>query len=470
MLRSFSKRLVMLQVALVVGLLTMLTVVHAIAGFVLYAKAVERIDVEIASRVASQIDEELTEHRSLAEAARAAVPHVAQPAARILVFDEGRHLVFGVRSSRRERGEGTPPPDDHHPSPEGHEPSNADRAWRALGALVGLHGAEAAFHGGTVVVVVPSLHGYGHQMDTYLGETLPFALLGILIAVYAGRKIAAQAIAPLLDVTAGLRSLAAGDFTPRPIATASRDEIGELARAYNDAGIHVQRAFAERERAELHVRQFIADAGHELRTPLTVVMGYLDALKDGIVNDPSKAGRVYATMLGECRRMRGTIQQLIYLARLDTGDPPANAPVDLRGLVRELVATLQPLASRLELMLPPGDVAITVLGDRGELREAVSNVVDNALKYAADAPTRVALTVDDREATILVEDRGAGMSSDDVAHAFDRFHRGSDRGEIEGSGLGLAIAKRSVERMNGRIALVSAPGEGTTVRIVMPLA
>jgi signal transduction histidine kinase len=111
-----------------------------------------------------------------------------------------------------------------------------------------------------------------------------------------------------------------------------------------------------------------------------------------------------------------------------------------------------------------------VLADRGELREAISNVLDNALKYAGETLIRCSLSAEDRTAIVEVTDHGAGMSEEDVAHVFDRFHRGSDRGEIEGSGLGLSIVKRSIERIGGQVTLASRLGQGTTVTIRLPLA
>ena len=109
----------------------------------------------------------------------------------------------------------------------------------------------------------------------------------------------------------------------------------------------------------------------------------------------------------------------------------------------------------------------TIEADRGELAEAVWNVVENALKYAPDAPIHLRAARINGHATITVRDEGPGMSEAERLHAFERFYRGDQRGEITGSGLGLAIAKRAVERSGGDIAIDSAPGHGTAVIITI---
>ena len=115
-----------------------------------------------------------------------------------------------------------------------------------------------------------------------------------------------------------------------------------------------------------------------------------------------------------------------------------------------------------------GLVIMEDLGDdRVELSEALWNVVENALKYAPDSPVHLRATRTNGHATIVVRDEGPGMTESERLHAFERFYRGDQRGEITGSGLGLSIAKRAIERAGGSIDLASAPNRGTTVTITL---
>ncbi|MBV9278077.1 MAG: sensor histidine kinase, partial [Candidatus Eremiobacteraeota bacterium] len=111
------------------------------------------------------------------------------------------------------------------------------------------------------------------------------------------------------------------------------------------------------------------------------------------------------------------------------------------------------------------DGASQIIGDRAELGEALWNVIENALKYAPGAPIHLRAARDDGKTAIMVRDDGPGMTESERLHAFERFYRGDERGEITGTGLGLAIAKRAVDRAGGDIRIDSARGHGTTVTI-----
>ncbi|MBV9080291.1 MAG: HAMP domain-containing histidine kinase, partial [Elusimicrobia bacterium] len=229
-----------------------------------------------------------------------------------------------------------------------------------------------------------------------------------------------------------------------------------------------QRTLADRETAAENVRTFIADASHELKTPLTIIMGYLGAIAEGVVTNPEDEQRVVAKTLAECRRMRDTIGKLISLARLDR-EPVDAAPVDVAALTREAAETMQALAPELRVQVPSGGQTL-VLGNAAELREAIVCIIDNAVKYAPKSPIDIQVSRTGDVAVIEIADAGPGMSAEDREHAFERFRRGGANADVEGSGLGLAIAKRAAERANGRIALSSDLGRGTTVKIYLPTA
>lgn len=282
------------------------------------------------------------------------------------------------------------------------------------------------------------------------------------------RGVQREALRPLIETTTSLRRLAQRDFTPRTIITSEqRSAIGDLARAYNEAAEAVSSAFEERRAAEREMQRFIADAGHELRTPLTIVMGYVDVLDGGALADRTVAERVFNNMRTEARRMRRLIDKLIVLARMETpGDGSEPADIDVVNLAQRVAETLEPLGG--------GPIVIEgvrhafVHADEDELDEALSNIVENALKYAPDSPVRVRIDRQDESIVISVSDRGPGMTTEERMNAFERFYRGDSRGEVSGSGLGLAIAKRAVERSGGTLALETLAGNGTTLRITLP--
>jgi signal transduction histidine kinase len=304
------------------------------------------------------------------------------------------------------------------------------------------------------------------SLTPYWRIVLTIAGAAILLSWLVGRFFARQALRPVNEVSESLRALADGDFTPRRFLMAGVDEVADLTAAFNDAVASVATAIEHRKHAEERMRQFAADAGHELRTPLTVIAGYIDVLRRGAIEEPRIARQILATMSIEKEHMRGLIDRLMRLARLDSEAPPIIESVDVAELLRGQCEAARRLDDRRAIDYSV-DGLQTVEADRGELGEAVWNVIENALKYAPDAPIHLRATRNNGHAIITIKDEGPGMSESERLHAFERFYRGDQRGEITGSGLGLAIAKRALERVGGGIAIDSAPGHGTAVTITL---
>lgn len=288
----------------------------------------------------------------------------------------------------------------------------------------------------------------------------------IALSWFGGRYVASQALRPVNDVTSSLRALADGDYAQRRFTMAGGDEMGTLTVAYNDAAAAVAGAMEQRRAAESRMRLFVAEAGHELRTPLTVIGGYIDVLRRGAVEEPRIARQILGTMALEKEHMRSLIDRLMRLARLDSDTPPRAEPIDLVDLLRSQCDAARRFEEHRAIDYSV-DGEGEVVADRAELGEALWNIVENALKYAPDAPIHLQATRLNGHTAIAVTDEGPGMSETERMHAFERFYRGDQRGEIAGTGLGLAIAKRAVERAGGTIGIESAPGRGTTVTITL---
>ena len=300
----------------------------------------------------------------------------------------------------------------------------------------------------------------------YWRIVITIALAAMLLSWFVGRLFAQQSLRPINEVSDSLRALADGDYTQRRFVMAGGDEIASLTAAFNDAVASVATAIDHRRHAEERMRQFAADASHELRTPLTVIAGYIDVLRRGAIEEPRIARQILATMSIEKEHMRGLIDRLMRLARLDSEEPPNIEQVDVAELLRSQVEAARRLDDRRHIDYSVDGVK-TIEADRGELGEAVWNVIENALKYAPDAPIHLRAARTNGHAVITVSDEGPGMSESERLHAFERFYRGDQRGEIAGTGFGLAIAKRAIERVGGDITIDSAPGHGTAVTITI---
>jgi two-component system OmpR family sensor kinase len=330
----------------------------------------------------------------------------------------------------------------------------------ALGTAFGAHLHRIPFLDGELTLL-PDPDATGNVALGMLAAIVVVSGLAGFLAWFTGRYITTQVLRPLIDVTHALQRFAARDFTPQPIAVAGKSEFDAIALAYNAASAQVAAAFAEREAAETQMRQFVADAGHELRTPLTIVLGYIDLLKRRADAGDQRSRRIFSSISLEGARMRTLIDNLVLLAKMEGEDERPTEPFALEPLLEDIAASRTVLAPalRVELNL---DVDATVIGNRDEIYEAIANIVDNAMKYAPGSPIRIAAREVRGGVELAISDDGPGIHADDRAGIFDRFFRGSTRGDVEGSGLGLAIAKRAVERAGGTLALGQTSEAGTT--------
>lgn len=491
MFRSLSTRLVALYVLVAIALVILAG--GAVTGFALSTFVIGSNEAQayVAREAPELVKTYASRHRTLADAAPDIVRRLSRPGLRVAVFENtpngrrrplamddpmvdepgGHVMVFnGPMHHAMPGGPDGPPPNFMfmHGPPGG--PPGFDRGEPlplGLGWLFHVRPRHVPVDGGMVVVFVDP-RPLARTISSFWIAMVPIGILSILAAWLLGRYITGQALRPLVETTAALRHFAEGDFTPRAIVSSDRYEIGELVTAYNGAAQQVTRAFEERRFAELQMRQFVADAGHELRTPLTVIMGFIDVLRRrGGSGDVATANRIYDTMTLESRRMRTLIDKLIVLARLEAPEQNVTDEIALGDLVGRVVAALAALDPEHRLVLNVAADAL-VSGDDGELYEAITNIVENALKYAPRSVVEVDVSSDARRAYVSVTDHGEGLSAEESGRVFDRFYRGHQRGESEGFGLGLAIAKRAVERAGGEVHVESTPGQGTRFTIALP--
>lgn len=446
MFAAFRSRITRAYVLLALALVLGIAVTLSALSLMLFSRGAADSLAGASQRVTDAADAAMAHGATLEQAAPAIIRAARRSHFEIVVFDD----------------RGRPIAQNEH----GRPPAPSHAILVAIGDAIGFPRAHISVRGGTIEMM-GDFDRLGQILLWYWEVTIPIAVAAMLIAWLVGRRITASAVGPLADVTKALRVIAGGDFAPQRLHEDST-ELRDLTGAYNDVAHSLAAATAERERTTAQMRQFIADAGHELRTPLTVVMGYLDALQNGIVAGDG-AQRTYGVMLEESRRMRTVIEKLILLARMDR--PPASGairPVDLLEIAQRAMRAVEPLADgRISLIAPERETL--VLGDESELAEAIKNLLDNSLKYAPDSHVQLGFTFPAGHVCAFVADRGPGMDETDARHAFDRFYRGGTR-EVEGSGLGLSIAKRAAERAGGTATLTSAPGAGTRVELCLPAA
>jgi two-component system, OmpR family, sensor histidine kinase SenX3 len=219
--------------------------------------------------------------------------------------------------------------------------------------------------------------------------------------------------------------------------------------------------------------EFVATVSHELRTPLAVIRSAADNLADGVVNDERRIRQYGQLVRREGLRLTDLVEQILEFAGLESGQRTMTArPVEIGRLLREVVATTETVPSGVHVEMAVAESLPAVAGDEAALRRVFQNLIGNAIKYGATAgwigvsATQTSSTLD-----INVSDRGIGIAAADQSRIFDPFYRAPDvvAAQIQGAGLGLSLVKRIVEAHGGRITLKSAPGQGSTFTVSLPI-
>ena len=273
-----------------------------------------------------------------------------------------------------------------------------------------------------------------------------------------------KALFPLEQMSQMANLISIDDLSAAKLELAKApDEILGLAQTFNEMLQRLSSAWEQQ-------RQFVGNVSHELRTPLTVIGGYLQSLLRRGDNLSIYQKQAIATASAETERTIQMLQDLLDLARADSGNLHfRQAPVFLNTLVTEVAAMSAKVSDRSVTAITQ-DQDIVALADQDRLQQVLINLVDNAIKYSAD-PVEIQLETREDQAIIHICDRGIGIALAHQQRVFERFYRSDDPStrSRDGTGLGLAIAKSLVEGMNGKISLMSKPNEGSIFTISLPL-
>jgi two-component system OmpR family sensor kinase len=324
--------------------------------------------------------------------------------------------------------------------------------------------------GGRLVAGLP-LDEVDDTVSDLLRVELLATLLGVLTAAGVGTYVVRRQLAPLREVAATAHRvaelpLASGEIemterVPERL-TDERTEVGQVGSALNAMLDHVEDSLGQRHRSEQQVRQFVADASHELRTPLATIAGYTELAR----HRPETSGTALDKVETESARMTALVEDLLLLARLDSGRPLERRPVDLSRLLLEAVDDVRVVDPERSWRLSLPDEPITVTGDEARLHQVVSNLLTNARKHTPPGST---VTVTANRQGFTVHDDGPGFAPDLAPHAFERFTRGDAARTRGGVGLGLSLVKAIVGAHGGAVRLESRPGD-TTITVALPPA
>ncbi|HXH23145.1 MAG TPA: HAMP domain-containing sensor histidine kinase [Dehalococcoidia bacterium] len=346
-------------------------------------------------------------------------------------------------------------------------PENLVLFTRSRVAVVRLPGSPVAF--------VPKYQGYvavdRSEISQAWRELMPRLFfaggIALLVGVVSASLLARSISRPLREITAASEAMARGNYDQH-IPEYGGDEVGRLARAFNNMANQVSRSHRT-------LREFLANVSHELKTPLTSVQGFSQAMVEGALHDPEDYAEAARIINDEAVRMRGLVDDLLYLSQVEAGqvvlhDEAVN-PMELLRSTAERFRRRAELAG-VKLEVEPGPAPV-LHADSRRLEQALANLVDNAVRHTpSGGRIRLGLETSDGSLRLSVHNTGSYIPAEVMPHIFDRFFQvDRERSRADGNtGLGLAITREIVEAHGGRVSATSSPEEGTEFVIAMPLS
>jgi len=320
-------------------------------------------------------------------------------------------------------------------------------------------------------VLVTARLMFASQHDLMLAAVL--LVFATAVAGLAGFFLAESLISRISEVDQAAQNLAKGDLTVR-VSESGNDEMAALSRAFNQMAGELQTAKKQQEDLDGLRRDLIAWVSHDLRTPLTSIRAILEALGDGVVEEPEAVQRYLKNAQGEIRSLSNLIDDLFVMAQMDASGLKLDIQQNSLGdLISDALESFSELARRSKVTLT-GSIEAgldPVKFDNQRLFRAVSNLVSNALRYTTQGgKISVFACRVEKRIEITVSDTGEGIAPVDIPYVFDRFYRSekSRNRQTGGAGLGLAITKGIIEAHHGSITVDSAPGTGSTFIIRIP--
>ena len=303
-------------------------------------------------------------------------------------------------------------------------------------------------------------------LDRQLGQIYLWAVLAFLalaaLVIFSNSFFLRSIVSPVLHINEFAKKITGGQYGIRLNADYDA-EIGELCGTLNEMS-------AELSRVEKTQNDFISSVSHELRTPLTAISGWADTI-ESCLDDPELATQGLTIIKKETRRLSQMVEELLDFSRIEGGGMRLQTePFDLRGDLYDAVFTytdmLQQEGMKIEYDEP--DEPIMVFADKNRLKQVFLNIIDNAGKYGKDGDrVRVTARTEDGSAIVEIRDFGQGIREDELPFVKQKFYKGSAKGR--GAGIGLSVCSDIVQMHGGTLDIESVFGEGTNVRITLPL-
>ena len=453
-----------------VSALALILVAFVVAVYVMLSRALHRrVDEALRSTLdisVTSLTNDAEEGQSPESAARSTAAELSHPQQAMMIFDaEGRLLAehpYEEDLEIRLPDLGAIPDDEVHLYTVA-EPSDADDEHRLAVRRVRIPPADTPF----IILASQPLETIEDELES-LREILYLAMpAALLLAGLGGWFLARRGLAPVAAMALTARRIGAGSLDRQLPVANPRDELGQLATAFNELLARLSAAFVLQ-------RQFMADASHELRTPLSVMHTAADVTLKKPHREEEEYREALSMMAEQTRRLSRIVQDMFTLARADAGRYPVQRePLYLNDLLAEVARAGGLLASEKGVTVETADAPEAPFdGDADLLRQMLLNLADNAVKFTpAGGVVRLGLARRGGEYLLSVSDTGPGIPEEARAHIFERFYRADkarSRAEDGGAGLGLAISLWIAQAHGGGLELADSAPNGTTFVVRLP--
>jgi len=300
-------------------------------------------------------------------------------------------------------------------------------------------------------------------------------IITLIIIAGASILVSRRISRPMVAIAENVEKIRLGDLD-RHVEVTSDDEIGKVARAVNELVDKLKADIVELQKLQRVRSEFLGNVSHELRTPIFTLQGYLETLLNGAIDDPTVNRSFVEKASAHAERLNSLLNDLIDISRIESGEMKMSFRYfSVNEFVNSVVSDFQQRASQKHIALSVSlatDPDTTVFGDKERLREVMSNLIDNAIKYnRTNGEVHVSTERLDGRVRIAVADTGLGIADEHLSRIFERFYRiDKDRSrEVGGTGLGLAIVKHIVDAHGSKVDVTSTVGEGTSFSFTLKM-
>lgn len=325
------------------------------------------------------------------------------------------------------------------------------------------------------LLIASSTHSVNQTMARFALIFTLFSVAVLVLGAALTRILVLNTFAPLAEVEQTALEISRGDYSKRIMVSNPNTEVGHLGESLNVMLDRIDQSFEERQHTIEQMRRFISDAGHELRTPLVSVRGYAEMYRHKWLTDEEQLDHAMERIEKEAIRMGVLVDDLLALARLDERRPLEKTALSLNSIAQDAALDTHAQDPEREVRVIEDDTAPQVSGDENRVRQVMSNIIGNALRYSPEgSPLEIQVSSDrDRGVGVFeIVDHGEGVPEQMREKIFDRFWRAdtSRNRETGGSGLGLSIVQSIVRAHDGSVSVHETPGGGATFRVELPLA